>query len=111
MRAMIVLATVLLPTLAVAQVQQPGTTSSGPARTATPNTTAAPVPSVAPGVPATGSASVVPEVVAPPGISAGPANSTPLSAGPSGNLPSDQSLPTSRDQMGGISGAPPNLSR
>jgi len=111
MRSAILLATLLLPTLAAAQTQPPGTTAPGPARSTAPNTTPAPVPSVAPGVPATGSASVVPEVVAPTGLSAGPANATPFSAGPSSNLPSDQSLPTNRDQTGGATGAPPNLSR
>ncbi len=112
MRRIALLATLLLPTLALAQAPQPGTTSgAAPPSRLPPTTTPAPVPGVAPGVPATGSASAVPEQIAPPGLSAGPANSTPLSSTPSGDLPSNQSLPFGRSAPGGAGSATPNLSR
>lgn len=112
MRSIILLTALFLPALAVAQAAQPGTTTQGPARAPLPPaTTAAPVPNVGPGVPATGGAAVVPEQVAPAGLNAGPANATPLSSTPSGELPSDQSLPFNRSQTGGAGSASPNLSR
>ena len=112
MRSIVLLATLLLPALAAAQSPQPGTTSgAAPPARLPPINTPAPVPEVAPGVPATGSASVVPEQVAPPGATAGPANATPLSSTPSGQLPSDQGLPFGRDRTGGAGSATPNLSR
>ena len=112
MRSIALLATLLLPALACAQNAPPGTTTSGPAHVPLPpTTTAAPVPDVGPGVPATGGASVVPEQVAPAGLDAGPANATPLSSTPSGDLPSNQGLPFGRSQSGGAGSATPNLSR
>jgi len=110
-RSIVLLATLLLPALAAAQSPQPGTTSGAAPARLPPINTPAPVPDVAPGVPATGSASVAPEQVAPSGATAGPANATPLSSTPSGQLPSDQGLPFGRNQTGGAGSATPNLSR
>lgn len=112
MRSIVLLATLLLPALAVAQPAPPGATTTGPLHAPLrPDTTAAPVPNVGPGAPATAGTSVVPERVAPAGLDAGPANATPLSSTPSGVLPSDQSLPFGRDRTGGAGAATPNLSR
>ena len=99
------LATSLLTSGAWAQSAQKGVS------TATEPSTAAPVPAVAPGVPGSAGPAAIPEQVAPPSLTAGPANGTPFSGTPSGQLPSDTATPTARDQMGGSGAATPNLSR
>ena len=80
MRTTLVL--LLLATPALAQTPQSG--AAAPSRAPSGQLTPAPVPEVAPGVPATGSTTVVPEQVAPPAETAGPANATPFSNTPSG---------------------------
>jgi hypothetical protein len=75
-------------------------------------TTPAPVPSVMPGVPGSAGPGTMPAQVAPPAITAGPADATPFSAAPSAELPSDNSMVLHRDSAGPTQGSQvPNLSK
>lgn len=108
------LATAILLPLGVllAQVPQSGT-AAPPGGAPDGVFTPAPIPGViaAPSVTGPkGGPGGIPDQIAPSGLSAGPANSTPFSATGSGQLPTDPSGSAGRDSQGGTAASTPNLS-
>lgn len=84
MKTAICLLAVALATSSPALAQTPQSGPAAPSRAPSGVLTPAPVPDVAPGTPATTSPAAVPDQIAPPANTGGPANSTPFSNTPSG---------------------------
>ncbi len=101
------------PIASFAQMPQAGTAATGPAPSGV--LTDAPVPAVAPPIASRNAPSAVPDMIAnsPGQSSAGPANSTPFSAGPSSLVPSNGqgSGTLSPTGPGGAARPSPSLSR
>jgi len=101
------------PAASFAQMPQAGTAATGPAPSGV--LTDAPVPAMTPPIASTNAPSSVPDMIAtsPGQSSAGPANSTPFSAGPSSLVPSNGqgSSTLSPTGPGGASRPSPSLSR
>lgn len=109
----LIVALALASVPAAAQMPQPGTAATGPARQGV--LTDAPVPANMPPIASNNSPSSVPDRIATsPGTSlAGPANSTPFSAGPTSLLPTNRQGSSTHEPVGigGATSASPNLSR
>jgi len=108
----LIVALALASVPAAAQMPQPGTAATGPARPGV--LTDAPVPANMAPIAANNSPSSVPDRIAnSPGASpAGPANSSPFSAGPTSLEPNNGQGSSTRDPVGtGATSLSPNLSR
>ncbi len=113
MRQVILAAALLMPAAALAQVPRTGV-AAPPGGAPDGVFTAAPVPApgTSPGITGPGGGpGAIPGQVAPPGLAAGPADSTPFSSTGSGALPSDPSTSLNRDRTGGPAASTPNTTR